>query len=123
MADWALGTTQQVHDFIHLEGTISGSALSVDTNDPNTTAPTTLRVCVSPSRINAPLNALLVADAGCVIEIWFYSRQWAKWYRVNQTTLVAFVGQVISNVPPMTPCFLRVQANAGSAKTVGIEFI
>lgn len=127
MAAWTKPTPSTFYDCHVIVGSLSGGALSTE-NDPNTTAPDVSRVSFTPKSALRQILCSLQADAGCVVEGWWYSYTIGRWFRVNQTTLVAdittAIGAGISSIgiPENVPFFLRVQANAGGAKVVSAMF-
>lgn len=113
-------------------GSPSGSALSVDSSDPNTTAPTDDRIFFTPYNGIPPTSqtyALVFADAACTLEGWIYSKTLQKWIRIFQQAITTGYSAVsvgttgpttVLPIPDSIPFFLRVQANSGSAKVAGI---
>ena len=116
-------------------GDPAGSALSVDTNDPNTTAPTDARICFTPTvtkAVGGQTNAFVFADNACVLEGWIFVRNIGsagKWVKMFSSTVAAAYTAVavVSSlaqlpIPDGFPFFLRVQANSGSAKVAAVVF-
>lgn len=111
-------------------GSLAGAALVVDTNDPNTDAPTDARIVWTPNAsYGEQVAGLLFADAACTIEGWFYSAQLDRWIRFfTQAIATAFIGIPLTTGVAMLPIpdgaamFLRITVNGGNAKIAGIFF-
>lgn len=106
-------------------------AITVDSSDPNTSAPDAARVAQTPRRNNLiPVFITLTADAACHLEVWWYSRTLAKWLLAvpAQTLASAFATVTVGGpggtvgIPNEVPVFLRVTANSGSATTIAAIF-
>lgn len=111
------------NDINYKRGSVTGSALAVDASDPNTASPPATEVVGVPFGDGKTLNAIFFADQACVLELWMRSDQLGKWIRLSQTTIAtAWVGVVVAAIPSGFPIWLRVQANAGSAKVAGLIF-
>lgn len=107
-------------------GDINGAALAVDP-DPNTTMPDASRVFYGPSRGRHnrvdSTSTYILTDAACQLQLWYYVREVGKWFMHASAGPAAMTSVSITAPPiPRLPMFIRVQANAGGAKFVGMYF-
>lgn len=131
MTDSLLTTEKSNYtDFDFMLGDLAGVALTADASDPNTTAPKNERIIFTPkAAAGQQICAFIFADAACTLEGWIYSKRYDRWVRVfTQGVATAFIGIPLTTgvsmlpIPDNFPFFLRLQANAGSAKIIGITF-
>ena len=105
----------------------SGAQLAVDTNDPNTDAPAENRLFQGPAtRDTSPSAAYVLVTGGAMtVELWMYSDQLKRWFKVVAATACAQDALTyLSTVPPLDggDLFLRVTINAaGAAAGVGFQ--